>query len=89
MELELHEDPYTFLIIPSSSLFRMRNVPDESCRENQNAYFTLNNFFPPENHALYTIMWRNIVEACRPQMTTWRMRIDCWIPRLQIHTQNR
>ena len=23
----------------------MRNVPDRSCRENQNAYFTFNNFF--------------------------------------------
>ena len=24
----------------------MRNVPDASCTENQNAYFMFNNFFP-------------------------------------------
>jgi hypothetical protein len=24
-------------------------------------------------------MWKNIVERDRPQMTTWRMRISCWI----------
>jgi len=26
-------------------------------------------------------MWTNIVEQDRPQMTIWRMRIACWIPR--------
>jgi hypothetical protein len=26
-------------------------------------------------------MWKNIVEPDRPQMTTWRMRISCWIPK--------
>ena len=26
-------------------------------------------------------MWKNIVEACRPQMKICGMRIDCWIPR--------
>jgi hypothetical protein len=26
-------------------------------------------------------MWRNIVEPGRPQMTIWRMRIACWIPK--------
>ena len=25
-------------------------------------------------------MWKNIVEPDRPQMTTRRMRITCWIP---------
>ena len=24
-------------------------------------------------------MWKNIVERGRPQMTIWRMRIECWI----------
>jgi hypothetical protein len=27
-------------------LYRMRNVPDVSCRENQNTRFMFNNFFP-------------------------------------------
>jgi hypothetical protein len=26
-------------------------------------------------------MWKNIVERGRPQMTIWRMRIACWMPR--------
>ena len=26
---------------------------------------------------IYEIMWENIVELDRPQMTTWRMRIAC------------
>ena len=26
-------------------------------------------------------MWKNIIEPHRPQMTIWRMRIACWIPK--------
>jgi hypothetical protein len=26
-------------------------------------------------------MWKNIVEPDRPQVTLWRMRIACWIPK--------
>ena len=26
-------------------------------------------------------MWKNIVQPDRPQMTIWRMRIACWIPK--------
>ena len=37
-------------------------------------------FFFFENHAVYEIMWTNMVQADRPQMT-WRMRIACWIPK--------
>jgi len=33
-----------------------------------------------ENHAVYEIMWKNIVETGRPRMT-WHMRIACWIPK--------
>jgi hypothetical protein len=40
----LSENLYTFMI-PRSFLRRMRNVSDESCRENQNTYFILNNVF--------------------------------------------
>ena len=31
------------------------------------------------NHAIYEIMWKNIVEPGRPQMAIWRVRIACWI----------
>jgi hypothetical protein len=34
-----------------------------------------------ENLALHEIMWKNIVERGRSQMTKWRMRIACWTPR--------
>jgi hypothetical protein len=29
-------------------------------------------------------MWKNNVEPNRPQMTTWRMPIEYWIPKLDI-----
>ena len=38
-------------------------------------------FFFLENRAIYEKMWKNIVEPSRPQMTIWRMRIACWIPK--------
>ena len=40
----------------------------------------LNDFFP-ENRAVCGIKWKNMVERGRPQMTIWRMRIACWIPK--------
>jgi len=38
-------------------------------------------YFFFENRTFYVIMWKNIVERGRPQMTIWFMRIACWIPR--------
>jgi hypothetical protein len=37
-------------------------------------------FFIFENVAVYG-KWENIAERSRPQMTIWRMRIACWIPK--------
>jgi len=68
----LHEDQYTFLIICHSFLLRMRNVSDKSCREYQNTHFIFNNYPPPKkNYAIYEMMWKNIVEPERSQMTVW------------------
>jgi hypothetical protein len=39
----------------------MRNVSDESCRENHNTHFMFENFFFSENRAVYEIMWKNMV----------------------------
>jgi hypothetical protein len=85
----LHEDQWTFLITSLSVLLRMINIADKSCRENQNAHCTFNDFFFFfENRAVYEIMWRNIVDLGRPQMTIWRMRIACWIPKAtNTHSQ--
>jgi hypothetical protein len=69
---------YIFEII-SLVLLGMRNVSGRIYRENQNTSFVSNNFFPAENLVAYEIMWKNFVAPYRPQMTTWRMRIACWI----------
>jgi hypothetical protein len=47
----------------------MRNILDNSCRENQNTHFTFNNFFS-ENLTVYRIMSKNVVETEGPQMTS-------------------
>jgi len=47
-----------------------------------------NNFFLIENRAVYEIMWKNIVEPDRLQVTIWRMRIACWTPKTKnTHSQ--
>ena len=35
-----------------------------------------------KKNAVNEIMWKNIVQPDRPQMTTWRMNIACWIPKV-------
>jgi hypothetical protein len=35
--------------------------------------------FSFENGTIFKVMWKNIVEPGRPQMTKWRMHIACWI----------
>jgi len=60
----------------------MRNV-SEKCRGNKNTHFVFHIFFYIifENRAVYEIMWKNIVQRCRPQMTIRRMRIAFCIPK--------
>jgi len=43
-------------------------------------HFMINNCFS-KIVPFYEIMWKNTVEPRRPQMTTWRMHIACWIPK--------
>jgi len=38
-----------------------------------------------ENYAVNEKMWKNIAQRDRPQMTTWRMRIVCWITKATPH----
>jgi len=38
-------------------------------------------FFFFESRAIYEIMWENMVEPDRPQMTIWHVRFVCWISR--------
>jgi len=56
-----------FFITSLSILLRMRNVLDVMCRGNQNTRFVLNNFFS-DNRVISVIMWKDILQRCRPQM---------------------
>ena len=76
----LHEDQQTFFIISHSVLLRMRNFSEKSCRQTKNTHFVFNHFvFFFESRFVYEIMWKNILEPGRPQMTIWRMCIACWV----------
>jgi hypothetical protein len=59
-------------------LLRMGNISDRNCRENEKTHFIFSNFFFG-THAIYGVMWNNIVEPDRPQMIIWQMHIACWI----------
>jgi len=56
----------------------MRNISDKSCRENQNTHI-LHSVTLFLKTMPYEIMWKNVVEPDRPEMTIWCMRIACWI----------
>ena len=61
---------YTFLITSRSSVLRMRNVSDKSCRGYENTYLKFNKFFSPlENRTLGEIMWKNMLGSNGPHVT--------------------
>jgi len=45
----------------------VRNVSDKRYEENQNTFYVQYHFFS-DNHAVYEIMWKNIVEPGGPQI---------------------
>jgi hypothetical protein len=49
----------------------MINTSDKSCTENKNTHFVSNNFFFPENRAVYEIKPENVGEPERPQVTVY------------------
>jgi hypothetical protein len=55
----------------------MRNVADRSCKKKTNFKFSIFFFFG--NHAVYEIMWKNIVEREKQQMTIWHTPIALWV----------
>ena len=63
-------------------------MSDKSERESKHT-FCVQYLYSPEYHAVYEVMWKNIVERCRPQITIWRMFIACWIPKAtNTHSQH-
>ena len=72
----------------SNSVFLgMKTVSGKSCRDTLNTHFMFNKVPRPENRSVSEIMLNTFVESGRPQMTIWRMRIACWIPKDYRHTQ--
>jgi hypothetical protein len=88
----LHEYPCTFTSDKNNGYFTwipmyiydsttlnfilMRNVSDQSCRQNQNAYF-FSSVPIWGKCAIYEIIWKNVVGPNRPQMTIRPMRVTC------------
>jgi len=52
---------------------------NSNIRKKTETHLISNKFFFLENRAFYEIMWKNIVERGRPQMTLWCIRIACWM----------
>jgi hypothetical protein len=74
----IHEDLRT-LIISRQIHLRMRNVPDESCRENQNTQFTLNNFFSKFVPFMRYVEKYGRVRQATDDNIIRRMSFACWI----------
>jgi len=62
----LHEDLCTLMVLCCLILLKI-NISGKSCRESQNTHLICNKCFS-ENHAVYEIMWKSMVETDRPQM---------------------
>ena len=69
------------MITSHSVLLRIRNSSENLSIENQNTHFTISNFFFFEHRPVYEIMWKNLVQPGRPQMTIWRIRVACLVPK--------
>jgi len=50
----------------------------KNCEESKNTHFLFNIFFF-ETRDVYEILWTNIAQPGRPQMSIWCMRIACCI----------
>ena len=59
--------PINISIKSLSFLLKLENVSDNSFTEHQNIYFMFHN--SSENHTVYEIIWKNILQPCRPHMT--------------------
>ena len=63
-----HETLYTFMK-SCWILITLRNILDRISRENKkNAFFV--QWLFPENHVIHEIIWMNVIEGHKPQMTT-------------------
>ena len=91
----LHEHECTFLILPCWIIIWIINILDKSCRENQYLHCMFSNSPPPSEYRVFNeILWKNMVQPYRSQMTiscgTEKMRFACRVnkARIQTHTHN-
>jgi hypothetical protein len=77
----LHEELCTFVTMCCSVLLRLRNISDKIWKKKMKhiLYFS-------ENHAVYEILWKNIVQPDWPQITFWCVRFVCWLTKTHTHT---
>jgi hypothetical protein len=66
------------MIIAHSILLRMRNFSG-GFADNVTTHILCSITFFLENRATFEMKWKNVVEPDRPQMTVWRMLIECWV----------
>jgi len=66
LKSDKNNNKFKFVII-SRRILRTRNVSERSCRKTQNTHFKFNFFF--SKSSIYEIMWKNMVEPERLQMT--------------------
>jgi hypothetical protein len=55
----------------------MKNFSDKILEEIKIHFIFNKDFIPSEKFAFHQMMWKNMVEMERPQMTTQRMRFAC------------
>jgi hypothetical protein len=77
MKTNTHVFNHISLISSSNEIF----LKDKRCRENQNTHFVFSDCFSKIVPFMRYCEKKNIVQPGRPQMTIWRMRIACWIPK--------
>jgi hypothetical protein len=65
----------------------MKTVSEQIVEEIKTHILCSISFF--ENRAADEVMWKNIVQPDRQQLTIRSMRIGCWIPKaINTHTKN-
>jgi len=58
----------------------MRNISDKVV-EKLKKHVLLSITFFLSKIVPFVVMWKNILEANKPQMKAWHMSIACWIPK--------
>jgi len=74
MQTDIHFWSYLLHFFPEWEMFQTKVV--EKIKTHILCSITFSFF---RKSRVYEIIWKNIVERSRPQMTIWLMRIACWI----------